>query len=168
MMMTIMPLMMMMTTTMMLMKIIVIYSALLYRLVSIPQSTSAVFAITSIGPCRSHIGPMVKNPALYTCTRCGALVFPTYTVLDCRTEQRARWQKIRWKDKCQQEAAREATIQRWVEITRMRRDDKDACNQLWKRWQRKQPAALSEQHFFFCTRVVRKCVLYMLLCLMCL
>ena len=74
---------------------------------------------------------MVKNPALYTCTRCGAFVFPTYTVLDCRTEQRARWQNIRWKARMQQEKAdREATVQRWKERSRMKREDKDACNQL--------------------------------------
>ena len=73
---------------------------------------------------------MVKNPALYTCTR-RVQVFPTYTVLDCRTEQRARWQKIRWKARMQQEQAdREATVQRWKERSRMKREDKDACKQL--------------------------------------
>ena len=75
---------------------------------------------------------MVNNPALYTCTNNSTLkTFPTYTVLDCRPEQRARWQNIRWKAHMQQEKAdREATVQRWKERSRMKREDKDSFKQL--------------------------------------
>ena len=53
----------------------------------------------------------------------------TYTVKDCRTEQRARWDKIRWRAQMQREQEeRKATVQRWKERRRMQREDKDVVD----------------------------------------
>ena len=53
----------------------------------------------------------------------------TYTVKDCRTEQRARWDKIRWRAQMQREQEeREATVRRWKERRRMQREDKDVVD----------------------------------------
>ena len=53
----------------------------------------------------------------------------TYTVKDCRTEQRARWAKIRWRAqmRCEKEE-REATVLRWKERSHMKRQDKDVVD----------------------------------------
>ena len=50
----------------------------------------------------------------------------TFTVKDCRTEQRARWGRIRWEARVKREREeREQTVQRWRERSRMKREDKD-------------------------------------------
>ena len=50
----------------------------------------------------------------------------TFTVKDCRTEQRARWGRIRWEARVKREREeREQTVQRWRERSRMKRADKE-------------------------------------------
>ena len=51
----------------------------------------------------------------------------TFTVKDCRTEQRARWGKIRWEARVKREKEeREETVARWRERSRMKRADKES------------------------------------------
>ena len=47
---------------------------------------------------------------------------------DCRTEQRARWGKIRWEArvKKREKEEREETVARWRERSRMKRADNES------------------------------------------
>ena len=74
--------------------------------------------------------PNVMSPMrVFQIAPCGTYLIArsgTYTVKDCRTEQRARWDKIRWRAQMQREQEeREATVRRWKERRRMQREDKD-------------------------------------------
>ena len=51
----------------------------------------------------------------------------TFTVKDCRTEQRARWGRIRWEARVKREKEeREETVARWRERSRMKRADNES------------------------------------------
>ena len=65
---------------------------------------------------------------LFQISQCGTYLIArngAFTVKDCRTEQRARWERIRWEDRVKREREeREQTVQRWRERSRMNREDK--------------------------------------------
>ena len=83
---------------------------------------------------RQDKGPMegMFSLRVFQYAPCGTYLIArsgTYTVKDCRTEQRARWDKIRWRAHMQREKEeREATVQRWKERKRMQREDKDVVD----------------------------------------
>ena len=86
---------------------------------SMPATSPNMFPmrVFQIAPCGTYLIPS------------GARDWGTYTVKDCRTEQRARWDKIRWRAQMQREQEeRKATVQRWKERSRMKREDKDVVD----------------------------------------